>query len=35
VTSYEPAEFKEKVDWMVERGLLNEAPAYDDIVRSK
>jgi ABC-type nitrate/sulfonate/bicarbonate transport system substrate-binding protein len=35
VTSYEPAEFKEKVDWMVERGLLTEAPAYDDIVRSK
>jgi ABC-type nitrate/sulfonate/bicarbonate transport system substrate-binding protein len=35
VTSYEPAEFKEKVDWMVERGLLSEAPAYHDIVRSK
>ena len=34
VKSYQPTEFKQKVDWMVERGLLDEAPAYDDIVRS-
>jgi ABC-type nitrate/sulfonate/bicarbonate transport system substrate-binding protein len=35
VQSYRSAEFKEKVDWMVTRGLLDEAPAYEDIVRSK
>jgi NitT/TauT family transport system substrate-binding protein len=35
VQSYRSAEFKEKVDWMVTRGFLEEAPAYDDIVRSK
>jgi NitT/TauT family transport system substrate-binding protein len=35
VTGYAPAEFKEKVDWMVDRGFLRDAPAYDDIVRSK
>ena len=35
VTGYAPAEFKEKVDWMVDRGFLPAAPAYDDIVRSK
>jgi ABC-type nitrate/sulfonate/bicarbonate transport system substrate-binding protein len=35
VKSYQSAEFKEKVDWMVARGFLDEAPAYDDIVRSK
>jgi ABC-type nitrate/sulfonate/bicarbonate transport system substrate-binding protein len=35
VKSYQPAEFKEKVDWMLERGFLAEPPAYDDIVRSK
>ena len=35
VQSYRSAEFKEKVDWMVTRGFLDEAPAYDDIVRSK
>jgi ABC-type nitrate/sulfonate/bicarbonate transport system substrate-binding protein len=34
VQSYRPAEFKEKVDWMLERGLLDEAPAYKDVVRS-
>ena len=34
VKSYQPTEFKQKVDWMVERRLLEEAPAYDDIVRS-
>jgi len=35
VKSYQPAEFKQKVDWMLERGFLAEPPAYDDIVRSK
>ena len=35
VKSYQPAEFKEKVDWMVARGFLSEAPVYEDIVRSK
>src|SRR5215468_8303762 len=35
VKTYQPAEFKEKVDWMLERGFLAEPPAYDDIVRSK
>ena len=35
VQSYQPAEFKEKVDWMLKRGFLDEAPAYEDIVRSK
>jgi ABC-type nitrate/sulfonate/bicarbonate transport system substrate-binding protein len=35
VQSYRSAEFKEKVDWMVTRGFLDEAPAYEDIVRSK
>ena len=33
--SYQPAEFKEKVDWMMERGFLAEAPDYKDVVRSK
>ena len=35
VTHYAPAEFKQKVDWMLARGFLNEAPDYDAIVRSK
>ena len=35
VKSYQSAEFKEKVDWMMARGFLERAPAYDDIVRSK
>jgi ABC-type nitrate/sulfonate/bicarbonate transport system substrate-binding protein len=35
VQSYRSAEFKEKVDWMVTRGFLDEEPAYEDIVRSK
>jgi NitT/TauT family transport system substrate-binding protein len=30
---YKPTEFQEKVDWMMERGLLPEAPEYKDIVR--
>jgi ABC-type nitrate/sulfonate/bicarbonate transport system substrate-binding protein len=35
VKSYQPAEFNQKVDWMVKRGFLAQAPAYEDIVRSK
>ena len=35
VKSYQPAEFKEKVDWMMERGFLAEAPEYKNVVRSK
>src|SRR6266404_6688389 len=30
-----PAEFQEKVDWMMDRGFLKDAPAYDEIVRGK
>ncbi len=33
VESYQPDEFKEKVDWMVERGFLKEPPKYADVVR--
>ena len=35
VQSYKPAEFQEKVDWMMQRGFLDEKPAYEDIVRGK
>ena len=35
VQSYQAAEFKEKVDWMMDRGFLKEAPDYKDVVRSK
>jgi ABC-type nitrate/sulfonate/bicarbonate transport system substrate-binding protein len=35
VQSYRPAEFQEKVDWMMRRGFLEHAPAYDDVVRGK
>ena len=35
VKDYQADEFKEKVDWMVERGFLKEAPAYAEVVRSK
>jgi ABC-type nitrate/sulfonate/bicarbonate transport system substrate-binding protein len=35
VKSYQSAEFQEKVDWMMQRGFLSEAPAYEDIVRSR
>ena len=34
VTSYEPGEFQEKVDWMVARGFLKEAPSYAEVVRN-
>jgi ABC-type nitrate/sulfonate/bicarbonate transport system substrate-binding protein len=35
VKSYRAEEFQEKVDWMLDRGFLNEAPQYSDVVRSK
>src|SRR5438270_2854151 len=35
VQSYAPAEFQEKVDWMAQRGFLEEKPAYTDVVRGK
>jgi ABC-type nitrate/sulfonate/bicarbonate transport system substrate-binding protein len=35
VKSYRPEEFQEKVDWMLDRGFLNAAPRYSDVVRSK
>jgi ABC-type nitrate/sulfonate/bicarbonate transport system substrate-binding protein len=35
VQSYQPADFQEKVDWMMHRGFLKEKPAYDDVVRGK
>jgi ABC-type nitrate/sulfonate/bicarbonate transport system substrate-binding protein len=35
VQTYQPAEFQEKVDWMLDRGFLPQAPAYADVVRGK
>src|SRR5215211_8324828 len=35
VQSYQPVEFQEKVDWMMHRGFLKQAPAYKDVVRGK
>jgi ABC-type nitrate/sulfonate/bicarbonate transport system substrate-binding protein len=35
VESYRPEEFREKVDWMLDRGFLSTAPAYDEVVRNK
>jgi ABC-type nitrate/sulfonate/bicarbonate transport system substrate-binding protein len=35
VQGYRAAEFQEKVDWMMHRGFLREAPAYKDVVRGK
>ena len=35
VKNYQAAEFKDKVDWMMKRGYLDRAPAYEEIVRSK
>ncbi len=32
---YKATEFDEKVDWMMKRGLLKEAPKYEEIVRGK
>ena len=35
VKSYQQGEFQEKVDWMLDRGFLDAAPDYGDVVRSK
>src|SRR5215213_9880064 len=35
VQSYQPVEFQEKVNWMMDRGFLKQAPAYKDVVRGK
>jgi ABC-type nitrate/sulfonate/bicarbonate transport system substrate-binding protein len=35
VTAYQADAFKEKVDWMLARGFLDTAPAYEDTVRNK
>ena len=35
VKSHRAEEFKEKVDWMMDRGFLKEAPNYAEVVRSK
>jgi ABC-type nitrate/sulfonate/bicarbonate transport system substrate-binding protein len=35
VKTYQPAEFEAKVDWMLKRGFLQEAPSYEDSVRTK
>jgi len=35
VQDYKPAEFQEKVDWMMDRGFLKDAPDYEEIVRGK
>jgi NitT/TauT family transport system substrate-binding protein len=35
VQAYQPVEFQEKVDWMLDRGFLDQAPAYTDVVRGK
>lgn len=35
VQGYQAAEFNEKVDWMMDRGFLKEAPDYKDVVRNK
>jgi ABC-type nitrate/sulfonate/bicarbonate transport system substrate-binding protein len=35
VKTYQSAEFKAKVDWMLERGFLPEAPSYENTVRTK
>jgi hypothetical protein len=35
VKTYQASEFQEKVDWMIDRGFLKEAPQYGEVVRSK
>jgi ABC-type nitrate/sulfonate/bicarbonate transport system substrate-binding protein len=35
VKTYRPDEFKEKIDWMMERGFLDKAPDYAEVVRSE
>lgn len=34
VQGYAASEFKQKVDWMLERGFLSVGPDYEDVVRS-
>ena len=35
VKTYRPDEFQEKVDWMIDRGFIKEAPKYGEVVRSE
>jgi ABC-type nitrate/sulfonate/bicarbonate transport system substrate-binding protein len=35
VKTYRPDEFKKKVDWMMERGFLDKAPDYAEVVRGE
>src|SRR5580704_16094888 len=35
VKTYQADEFQEKVDWMIDRGFLKDAPNYGDVVRNK
>src|SRR5579862_6275128 len=35
VKNYRAEEFKEKVDWMLDRGFLKDAPDYAEVVRSE
>ena len=35
VNPYQPDEFKEKVDWMMDRGFLEKEPQYAEVVRSR
>jgi ABC-type nitrate/sulfonate/bicarbonate transport system substrate-binding protein len=35
VNAYQPEEFKEKVDWMMDRGFLDKEPQYAEVVRSR
>ncbi len=35
VKTYQPSEFQEKVDWMIDRGFLKDAPQYGEVVRNK
>jgi ABC-type nitrate/sulfonate/bicarbonate transport system substrate-binding protein len=35
VKIYQPNEFQEKVDWMIDRGFLKDAPQYGEVVRNK
>jgi ABC-type nitrate/sulfonate/bicarbonate transport system substrate-binding protein len=35
VKTYQAEEFQEKVDWMLERGFLKDAPDYGEVVRNK
>jgi len=35
VQTYRPEEFQEKVDWMMDRGFLEQAPDYAAVVRNK